>query len=115
MAGNPYASGLPETLTVRLGRQVTLPLRAALGSGYGWTADVQGTEVEATVRTQGPGGPIDPTAPPPLAAARQTLEITGRRPGAAQVRLRLVRSWSPDRPIAAHTLQVSVADDDLDP
>jgi hypothetical protein len=107
MPGNPYTTGLPDSLAVALGSPTRVPLRAALGSGYGWTVEVEGGAVEASVRTVGADSP---GAPPPLSAARQLLEISGRRAGSAQLRIRLARPWATDRPIAEHTVRVTVAD-----
>jgi len=106
-----FTSALPDTLTVRVGQTVRLPLTSALGSGNTWRAEVDGHSAQAGVEVSpAPRPEVLGGLPPSTSSATETLVVTGVRAGEALLRLVLGRSWQPDAPLARHRLAVRVTD-----
>ncbi len=106
MPQSPYTAELPDVLDLDPGAAASLPLSGPLGSGYSWSAVVEGDAVSAAI-TFGRSGPAG-EPPKPGAFATPRLELGASRPGTALVRLQLARSWQPDSPLATHSVQVTV-------
>jgi hypothetical protein len=78
--------------------------------GYQWTATVEGEQGIVSVTVS----PADPPPGPPMAGAGrdELAEVTAVGVGEAVVRLRQVRPWMPDEPLAERVLNVKVHDAD---
>lgn len=74
--------------------------------GYQWTAAVEGEEGVVSVTVS----PAEAPPGPPVAGAGQDelAEVVAEGVGEAVVRLRQVRPWMPDEPLAERVLNVRV-------
>ena len=76
-----------------------MPLAGAGSAGYAWTWEVDGDAgaVEVELRSSGPPRAVRPGAAPAGGSVPHSLVIRGRSPGRATIRLRLSRSFEPQR------------------
>jgi predicted secreted protein len=104
-ATNAWSEQLPTAVTLEVGEHRRLDLPSASGGGYQWTAEVSGTAASAELET----GPVpDPGSPPSSTSAPEFLVIEARATGRVEIRLRLVRSWEPNAPLADHAMAVDI-------
>ena len=98
----------PTRLTLSVGEQRIVPLRALSTAGYRWSGSVSGPDPAAiTLEVRrgelAPGGPPGPSAP-------EEAVVRGLQPGRAVVRLEQRRPWEDAQPPAeVLELQVEVA------
>lgn len=103
-----YVSGVPNKLQLRVGQEVAVPLQSAAGAGYVWQVTaLSGDRDAATVQIEF-GEPPRQREPPSNAPSPVSLRALGRRPGTARWRIRLVRPWKADQPLAEHDIDVIV-------
>jgi predicted secreted protein len=107
---SPYIAGLPSEVEVRAGAETVVELRSAAGAGYVWEViPVDGSSAIAELRIEVEPAPrqIEPPSNQPAAVM---LKITGREPGQARWRLRLVRRWGERETLVEHELEIKVSD-----
>ncbi len=119
MNDNRFTDDLPDEVRLRVGQVVRLPLVGAGGAGNRWRIEPPGpgyavpdrlpcawTRVEITPAAQ----PAEPGGgpPPTTSQAGEFLVLEGVSPGELTVLLHLGRVWTPDQPLATHTVLVRV-------
>ena len=95
-----------ETVALAVGDRLSIDLREPGSAGYKWRVTAAGSAVELVIDS------FQAPAPERIGAAGvRHLEFLARQPGSAQVKLRLVRPWEPDKPHAAAEIRVRVLAD----
>lgn len=110
MVDTRFTAGLPQALTLTVGRTVQLPLRSAMGAGNSWQSRVDNDNVDARLVVLPPNRDDQPAGglPPGTSSATEVLVLTGIRPGTATLTLRLGRPWEPGDPLAVHHIGLTV-------
>ena len=92
-------------LTLAVGEQRAIPLRALATAGYQWSQSVSGPDPTA-IAVEIHRGELPPGTPPGRSASEEAI-VHGLHPGRATVRLEQRRPWERDQP-PAQTLELRV-------
>ncbi|MCW2650313.1 MAG: hypothetical protein JWR32_1289 [Mycobacterium sp.] len=93
-----------DVVSARIGDDIVIRLAENATTGYRWAIQINGTAVVSTgdEYVQPPDAQIG-------AGGQRVFTVTATAPGAADIVLRLARSWEPD-PIEQRVVHVTVQD-----